>query len=239
MSRSRSLTSAKVKSLAVTLGAHLCGIAPSSRFSEAPIGFKPTDIYPSCKSVIVFACRLPPHILDIANRVIYTHASEATFIEVDQIGLKLSTGLLDHGVKSIPIPCDAPYEHWEPERSHGRGIISMRHAGQLAGLGVIGNNTLLVNEKYGNMICIGAVLVDAELEPDEVLADKYCPPKCNLCIESCPQKALDGTTVDQHLCRQLSQITTEKGFHLMSCNVCRKVCPNRAGVKRITRKRDQ
>jgi epoxyqueuosine reductase QueG len=71
------------------------------------------------------------------------------FIETDRIGYGLSTKLLDYGVETVPIPCDSPYEHWEPERTHGCGILSMRHAGQLAGLGVLGNNTLLVNENTG------------------------------------------------------------------------------------------
>lgn len=238
MVKAKILTSQKVKSLASSLGADLCGIASSSSFSGAPDGFKPADIYPDCKSVIVFACRLSPYILDSASRVPYSHVSTATFIEVDQIGLKLGNKLLDFGVRIVPIPCDSPYEHWELERTHGRGILSMRHAGQLAGLGVIGNNTLLVNEKYGNMICLGAVLTDAELEPDEAITETYCPSNCRRCIESCPKKALDGTIVDQYLCRQISTITTARGFTLYDCNVCRKVCPNKAGVKHITQKRD-
>ncbi len=72
----------------------------------------------------------------------------------------------------------------------------MRHSGYLAGLGVLGKNTLLINEKYGNMIQIGAVLVDIELEGDPLIEDALCPTNCNICIDSCPQKALDGKTVN-------------------------------------------
>ena len=135
----RTLDSKTVKSLSASLGADLCGIASASSFSDAPDGFKPDDVYVDCRSVIVFACRIPPHSLDVDNRVLYSHASNAVFLEVDQIGLKLSKKLLDYGVSAIPVPCDSPYDYWEPERTYGRGTISMRHAGHIAGLGVIGN----------------------------------------------------------------------------------------------------
>ena len=51
--------SAHVKSLVLASGADLCGIAPASRFKGAPDGFRPTDIYPGCRSVLVFARKVP------------------------------------------------------------------------------------------------------------------------------------------------------------------------------------
>jgi len=48
-----------VKDLVINLGADLWGIAPEKRFLNAPEGFRPTDIYSNCQSVIVFAKRMP------------------------------------------------------------------------------------------------------------------------------------------------------------------------------------
>jgi epoxyqueuosine reductase len=107
----------------------------------------------------------------------------------------------------------------------------MRHAGRLAGLGVIGKNTLLINDKFGNMIQIGAVLLNVALEGDPIANYEVCPPDCNLCIESCPLKALNGKSVNQQLCRPLSNFTTEKGYTLKKCNICRRICPNCLGIK--------
>ncbi|OLS13975.1 MAG: iron-sulfur cluster-binding protein [Promethearchaeota archaeon CR_4] len=224
------ILSKNVKKLAKSFGLDLCGIAPADKFTGAPDGFKPTDIYPKCKSVIVFAKKLPSDILESPNRVPYTHATQTILQDLDRIGLAFSDKLADEGVNSIPIPADDPYEYWEPERSYGRAILSLRHAGYLAGLGVIGINNLLVNEKYGNLICLGSILVDVTLEPDTIINRKYCIPNCFLCLKSCPQKALDGKTVDQQLCRKVCKIKTEKGYNLFNCNICRKVCPNRTGV---------
>lgn len=225
------ISSKKVKEIIKTLKADLVGIAPVERFSNAPEGFRPTDIYKHCKSVIVFAKKLPSECLFASNCVPYTHVSNVLTQEVDKLGIEASLILEEHGVRAVPIPSNDPYEHWEPERSYGRAILSLRHAGYLAGLGVLGKNTLLINKDHGNMIKIGAVLVDIKLKGDAIAAYEGCPPDCRLCIDSCPQDALDGRTVNQKLCRPLSNYRTEKGYILMKCNLCRRICPNCLGIK--------
>jgi epoxyqueuosine reductase QueG len=220
------IDSSTVKDTVGALGADLCGIAPVERFREAPKGFHPTDVYKDCKSVVVFARKLPAGPLFASNCVPYTHANSITVQEVDRLGLTACLKLEEQGARAVPIPSDDPYEHWEAERSYGRAILSMRHAGHLAGLGVLGRNTLLLNADHGNMIQIGAVLSDVELEGDPIATYDVCPPDCRLCIDSCPQRALDGRTVDQQLCRPLSCCRTEKGYTLKKCNLCRRICPN-------------
>ena len=53
------MTSREVKEIAYKLGAELCGIAGLDRFSDAPEGYHPRDVWPGCRSVISFACRFP------------------------------------------------------------------------------------------------------------------------------------------------------------------------------------
>ena len=73
------------------------------------------------------------------------------------------------------IPSDDPFESWDPERQHGQAILSLRHAGYFAGLGQLGKNNLLINEKFGNMIQIGALLLADRLAPDPLAAYEACP----------------------------------------------------------------
>jgi epoxyqueuosine reductase QueG len=220
------IDSGVLKEIVKRLGADLCGIASVERFKEAPKGFHPTDIYKDCKSVIVFIKRIPSESLFISNCIPYTYVNNVITQKVDELGFEVSLQLEKQGVMSVPIPSDDPYEHWDPESFYGRAILSLRHAGYLAGLGVLGKNTLLMNKEFGNMIQIGAVLVQAEVEEDPIATYEGCPSKCNLCIESCPVKALNGRTVNQQLCRSLSNFKSEKGYILKKCNICRKVCPN-------------
>ena len=53
------IDSKQVKEILFSMGADLCGIASIDRFDDAPEGYHPLDVMPSCKSVISFGCRFP------------------------------------------------------------------------------------------------------------------------------------------------------------------------------------
>ncbi len=226
------LNATRVKEMAIALGADLCGIASAGRFADAPEGFRPTDIFPKCRSVIVFARRIPVGAAFAVTPVPYTKVKDTSMKEIEGIGTQFSLFLEEREILAVPVPPDDPYEYWDPETMTGRGILSMRHAGHLAGLGILGKNTLLLNEDFGNMIHIGAVLVDAEFEQNPLSSLKDCPEKCTICIDACPQKALDGVTVNQKLCRSFAFPTTKRGHDLYGCNLCRRSCPRCLGKKR-------
>lgn len=218
-----------VKAMALELGARACGVAPVERFEGAPAGFRPREIYPACRSVIVFLKEMPGDIALLDNPIPYTHAAYQLYGELDRLGMELCRFLEARGAPAVPVPADTPYLHWEPERSHGMGILSLRHAAVQAGLGVLGRNTLVIHERYGNMVYLGAVLTDAALEPDPLIEEPACPEGCRVCLDVCPVGALDGTTVTQALCRKQSFYKTTRGFDLYACNLCRRSCPLRLG----------
>jgi len=227
------MTANEIKSIALELGADICGIASVDRFSSAPKGFHPNDIYSDCQSVLVFAKNLPADSLFASSCIPYTYINRVITEEVDRLTLTLSRKLEHLAVRNVPVPSDDPSEYWEPDRSYARGILSLRHAGHLAGLGVLGKNTLLINDRFGNMIHIGALLLNLKLAEDPIATYKACKEDCQLCIHSCPQSALDGTTVNQQACRPLSNYKNERGFVLKKCWECRKVCPNRSGIMSV------
>lgn len=222
--------SLRIKIMTREFGADLCGIASAASFSGAPAGFRPIDIYKECRSVVVFAKSFPKEVMFAESCVPYTHLQSFITQYVDKIGMRLCYALSDSGIGAIPIPSEIPYEYWDKGSSQGKGILSMRHAGYLAGLGVIGRNALLVNKKLGNTFHIGAVLLNIDLEPNSPAAYASCPEDCRLCIDSCPAGALDGKTVNQKLCRPYSNFKNEKGYVLMKCSKCRSVCPLHAGI---------
>jgi len=215
-------------------GADICGIAPVTRFADAPKGFHPCDIYPACRSVVVFASHFPVSTLQAITTAPYTLVRNRMVDRLDGISFYMSEELETEGVVSIPIPSADPYDYWDAGRTHGRGIMSLKHAGVLAGLGVLGKNTLLMNERFGNMLWLGAILVSIDLEPDPIASYEGCTSGCTLCIDSCPQNALDGITIDQASCRQRSISHTPGGGWVLSCNICRKVCPYHAGLPKTS-----
>jgi epoxyqueuosine reductase QueG len=223
------LDSQTVKAMARALGAEAVGIAPAERFLAAPEGFRPTDIYPKCRSVVVFMKAMPADLLDTANPVPYSNAAFILYGELDQLGMNLARAMKAEGAATVPMPCDAPYLHWEEAAGHGMGILSMRHAAQLAGLGVLGRNTLLVNPDLGNLGYIGAVLTAAELAPDPLVEGHDCPDGCSICLDACPEQALDGHVANQKRCRARSIAKVGRGFTIYNCNICRRQCPRSQG----------
>ena len=223
------LDAVEIKAIALGLGARECGIAHPDRFAEAPSGFRPRDLYPDCQSVVVFLKEMPEEIILQDNPIPYPHAAYQLYAELDRLGIALCRTLEAEGMHAIPVPADAPYLHWEAEREHGMGILSLRHAAVRAGLGVLGRNTLVINKRFGNMVYIGAVLTDALLQADPMLVQDACPSGCRVCLDFCPVGALDGITVNQALCRKQSFFKTPRGFDLYACNLCRRLCPLRLG----------
>jgi len=221
-----------IKDFARLVGAHECGVASIERFAGAPEGFNPKDVFSACKSVVVCIKQMPTGAICADNPIPYTHTAYKMYEEMDRISMDLCRFFQGHGVKAVLVPADVPYLYWDAERMHGMGILSLKHAAVLAGLGIMGKNTILINEALGNMVYIGAVLVDAEIEPDPVVLDFECPPACTRCLDVCPRHAMDGATIDQKLCRQESFIKTSRGFDVYSCSQCRKVCLYRTGRSR-------
>jgi len=218
------MTGMEVKELAYSLGADVCGIACAERFEDAPEGFHPADILPGVKSVVVIGRAFNKSLFDAKSNVPYTLVRHKLMDSINNISMQLSFALEKEGFAAVPVPSAEPYEFWDEENRHGRGIISLKHAARNAGLGFIGKNTLLINKMYGNRLWLGAVLTDAELEADSILK-KACPENCRICIDACPESALDGTTIIQKKCRKISAASTPGGGVVLSCNICRKVCP--------------
>jgi len=227
----KTMTAKHIKEMARALGADLCGIAPVERFEDAPEGFKPKDIFSDTQAVVVLAKRFPEGAISSASPVPYTFASETILREVFRVTCEFALRLQDAGATAVPIPSE-PYEYWDADAKEGKGILSLRHAGYLAGLGVRGKNTLLTNDVFGNRITLGALLIDAALEGDPIARYTFCSEKCNLCIEHCPGKALGRKNVIQKFCRQKSNVTTGKGYSLYTCHVCRSVCPSGNGIRK-------
>jgi epoxyqueuosine reductase len=227
------MNSTALKNEARALGAVLCGIAPVERFDNAPKGFGPTDLYPETRSVIAFAIPIPSGSLNLNTTIPYHAVEEVTLHESHRIAYRLAMFVEMHGFKAIMVPSE-PYEYWDEVRKTGKGLVSLKHIGYLCGLGVFGKNQLLCNPAIGNLMKLGAVLTNARLEADNILDIITCKPGCRLCIDSCPSGALTETGVDQAKCRAYSQGKTAKGDPIYACNICRRVCANVQGEKKIS-----
>lgn len=127
------LTAQAIKDEIYRLGADVCGIAAVESFAGAPAGFHPRDIWSETRSVLVFASQLPVTAIDAENIVPYTYVNQVLTQMVDDLSIRICLWLESHTLRAVPIPSDDPYLHWDAERERGQAILSLRHAGNLAG----------------------------------------------------------------------------------------------------------
>lgn len=220
------MKSLEVKQLAYELGADLCGIASIDRFDDAPKGYHPLDVLPTCRSVISMGIRFPVAALKSPTPVPYTRIRNSITAKMDAIALDLCIGLEKRGAHALPIPTN------ESERDvrtgRWRSIISQKHAAQAAGLGTIGRHSLLITPQFGSMLWLGSVLTEAELEPDPLL-ESICT-NCNLCVDACPVNALASPEMAQQTCWDYAfGDDAEKEIWRISCHRCRDICPYNLG----------
>ncbi len=110
-----------------------------------------------------------------------------------------------------------------------------------AGLGVIGEHSLLIHPRYGSWVFLAEIVTDLPVAFTEQ-PPKHCI-SCGKCRAACPAKVIQGGKIDAAHC--LSDITqrkkdltpdeaalVRKGRLLWGCDRCQEVCPyNRTAEK--------
>lgn len=220
------IDSSQVKEMMYSLGADLCGIASIDRFKDAPKGYHPLDVMPSCRSVISFGCRFPVGTLTCKTPVPYTRVRNSITPKMDAIALQFCMEMEKHQVVCVPIPTNE--SEWDKNTGRWRSVISQKHAAQAAGLGTIGRHSLLLTPEFGSMIWLGAVLCAQELEAD-AMKENICS-SCGLCVEVCPVNALEKPEINQQACWDYAfGEDKEKRSWRISCHKCRDICPYNLG----------
>jgi epoxyqueuosine reductase len=238
-----------IKKTASGLGFDFCGIAKAERLDKDAarleqwlqngmqgtmqymenhfeLRVNPSLLVPGAKSVITLLKNyFPAHEQEKGAAKISKYAFGRDYHEVIRAKMKQFLGLLREEIGAI----------------NGRGFVDSapvleRSWAQRSGLGWIGKNGNLINQKSGSFFFIATLITDLEVEYDDPFAKDYCG-SCTRCIDACPTEAiLPDRVVNGSKC--ISYFTIELKDMLIpssvkdkfdnwafGCDICQDVCP--------------
>ena len=114
------------------------------------------------------------------------------------------------------------------------GPVVERAFARYSGIGWMGKNTCLINERKGSWFFLGVILTNLTLGPDLPGPDR-CG-SCTACLEACPTGALvepyvmDASRCISYLNIELKgsipeEFRTLMGNNIFGCDICQDVCP--------------
>jgi epoxyqueuosine reductase len=220
------------------------GFAPAERFHEAPAGHHPSLVCKDAATVIVFGRLVPKGVLNSPEYGLYLlHRSYHTLYPyLDELAMELANRVEAQGYLAVQIPSYAPvvYHGEEPW-----GILSLKHAAVLAGMGAFGRSGLFYHPEYGSLLRLAAVVTNAKI-PEGPIIEEPCPPECNACQEACPAGAFQDGLFNKAICmaytirhaiyplalrnergrKNIETVFNTAGYNAwIKCHECQKACP--------------
>lgn len=151
---------------------------------------------------------------------LYLHHYRQLNYRLDTAAYLLAKRIEKEGFRALPFAASQVVD-WQNQKGH----VSHKHIGELAGLGWIGRNNLLINPRYGAMVRYNTVFTDMPLEANRPM--EYGCGSCDACRQACPAQAIGTTPADfDHLgCFQMvKRFKNEKNLGHYICGICIEAC---------------
>jgi len=222
-------------------GMDLVGFCPAAALDAEPEGYRPTDILPCAKTVIVFGRRLLNGAVQaqfrrledgmrFAESIYSTYGLElvpnwtmalSTFYLADFIENSFggATQPMGCGPEMGTLPKNTPLPMFAGPNKDGL-IMNITHAAIAAGIAQAGWNNFPITKEFGPRVQFGCLLTDLELEytaPDD--GPRLCDPAaCHVCSSVCPMAALPDAASGEKTEWQIAGRTYDVAKHKV--NAC-------------------
>lgn len=116
-------------------------------------------------------------------------------------------------------------------------FIDERHAAVIGGLGVLGENGVVITEKYGSFVFLGEIFTDMDIslfyedgKPPIDMSFKKCI-GCQRCKDACPMKKGECGECLSMITQKKNELKSDeislmlKYDTIWGCDICQKVCP--------------
>ncbi|MGB9906192.1 MAG: hypothetical protein ACPLRR_02255 [Candidatus Saccharicenans sp.] len=168
-----------------------------------------------------------------APTTLYFHHYRQLNAYLDRAALKLSSWINAQGYLALPVAASQVTD-WKNQKAH----LSHKKIGQLAGLGWLGRNNLLVNPVLGARFRLVTVLTNWPLKTDSPLP--FGCGDCHRCLAVCPAQAIkeDQSDFDHLSCFAKLKEFRDRGLvGQYICGICVKACYGSRGIEDLTPKR--
>ena len=238
-----------IKSFAVELGFHYCGIAKAVKLDDDArrlekwlhqnmhgsmqymenyfdLRVDPCKLVPGAKSVITLLLNyFPAEQQQVNAPKISKYAYGKDYHEVIREKLNSFIHLIKQNIGDV----------------NGRGFVDSapvleRSWAMRSGAGWIGKNGNLITKQQGSYFFIATLITDLDLIADDPFVKDYCG-TCTKCIDACPtnaildNKVIDGSRCISYFTIELKDAIINAGMQnkfqnwMFGCDICQDVCP--------------
>ena len=107
--------------------------------------------------------------------------------------------------------------------------IDERNAAALSGLGMVGDNGMLITPKYSSYVFIGEIITDLQIETKQDFTITHCE-GCGKCKKACPMgeigECLSSLTQKKGELNDQEKEHIRKYGYAWGCDICQEVCPH-------------
>lgn len=162
---------------------------------------------------------------------LYFHHYRQLNVFLDRAALIMASKINSAGFLALPIAASQVID-WQNQKAH----VSHKKIGELAGLGWLGRNNLLVNPILGSRFRLVTILTNMPLKSDAPLSFGCGP--CHNCERVCPARAIkeSPSEFDHLACYRKLKEFRDRGFvGQYICGICVKACPGQKNITDFTR----
>ena len=204
---------------------------PNVGFQHALPGKHPLEVWPECRSVVVFAVACSPQ---TNNTYLGPYAPWEGNRRVGPVPEDMRSD--DHAMDRLIRIFFASMTLKGMEFLHTNGCnvfpcpqikLQLKLSAYEAGIGVYGRSGVILHPVLGNRLRLGIILTDEYLEPDGRLEGFDPCEGCDLCIKACPAKAYDPSKrYPESWSRKTCMAKrAEIASRWLYCHSCFAVCP--------------